>query len=143
VKLYVITGPGGTKVGVANDPEARLKYFVRHERYRGLETLVRTWSLDGIEREVEYTACQIVPSDRAWGVEQFTIGPDDMVWWVEEAIRRVRSGRGVERPYLKIARREQAKKEGRTVREIVDLVKSDYKIRISQQTAWKYTRGKR
>lgn len=35
------------------------------------------------------------------------------------------------------------KSEGRSVREIVDLVKSEMGIRVSQQTVWKHTRAKR
>lgn len=34
------------------------------------------------------------------------------------------------------------KKEGRTVREIVGLVKAEYNIKLSNQTVWKYTRDK-
>jgi DNA invertase Pin-like site-specific DNA recombinase len=34
------------------------------------------------------------------------------------------------------------KKEGRTVREIVGLVKAEYNIKLSNQTVWKYTRLK-
>lgn len=41
-----------------------------------------------------------------------------------------------------IAQCKRWKKEGKAVREIVGLVKSEYNIKLSQQTAWKYTRGK-
>jgi hypothetical protein len=34
------------------------------------------------------------------------------------------------------------KKEGRTVREIVGMVKAEYNIKLSNQTVWKYTRDK-
>jgi hypothetical protein len=87
--VYVATGPGGSKVGIAADVNARLASF-KYERTRGLERIVQSWRIPGEARLIEGEALRLIRAEghkAVKGIEQFDVDADVLVGHVKTAIK--------------------------------------------------------
>lgn len=89
--VYVATGSGGSKVGIATDVDVRLASF-KYERIRGLDRIVQSWHMPGEARLVEGETLRLIRADGyepIRGIEQFNVDADVIVGHVKTAIRTV------------------------------------------------------
>jgi hypothetical protein len=106
VYVYVISGRGRHKVGIAADVQRRLIEL----KGRGAVSIVKTWYRPKDARAVEYTVREILRKHRVVGYEWFDCSAERVADAVESAIELVEAGAGVVQPSEK-AKAKRAERE--------------------------------
>jgi hypothetical protein len=104
--VYVISGPGRHKVGIAANVEHRL----REHKSVGARAVVKTWHRPKDARKVEYTVRELLKEHRALGFEWFTCPIERVIDAVESAIELVEAGAEIKSP-SQITKENRAKRD--------------------------------